>query len=92
VLNSVNTPKRPEISVKEFEQALDLPCVAVVEFDSETFGQAANNGQMIEEMSPKAKSVMAFRDIALALAHRKEVRVEKKSGLAPFLEKLKLKR
>jgi len=93
VMNSVNMPKRPEISIKEFEQALDLKCVAVIDFDSETFGQAANNGQMIEELNPKAKCVPAFRDIALALAHRKETRVDKgKSVLTPILEKLKLKR
>lgn len=92
VLNMAGMPKRPEISVKEFEQALGINALAVIDFDSETFGQAANNGQMIEEMNPKSKATAVFRDIALALAHRKEVRVEKKSALAPFLEKLKLKR
>ena len=40
----------------------------------------------------RAKAPPAFRDIAMALAHRKEVKVEKKSALAPFLEKLKLMR
>ena len=49
VMNMVNMPKRPEISVKEFESAIGLKAIAVIDFDSETFGQAANNGQMIEE-------------------------------------------
>lgn len=92
VINMAGMPKRPEISIREFEQALGLNALAVFEFDSETFGQAANNGQMIEEMNAKAKSAPMFRDIALALAHRKEARVEKKSPFAPLLEKLKLKR
>ncbi|MCB1505411.1 MAG: AAA family ATPase [Hyphomicrobiaceae bacterium] len=92
VLNMMGMPKRPEISVREFEQALGIDALAVIEFDAESFGQASNNGQMIEEMNAKAKAAPIFRDIAMALAHRKEVRVEKKSGLAPFLEKLKLKR
>ncbi|MGD9670503.1 MAG: CpaE family protein [Hyphomicrobiaceae bacterium] len=92
VINMAGMPKRPEISVREFEQALGVNALAVVEFDTETFGQAANNGQMIEEMNAKAKSAPQFRDIAMALAHRKEVRVEKKSAFAPLLEKLKLKR
>ncbi len=92
VINTLGLPKRPEISVKEFEQALGIKALAVIEFDSETFGQASNNGLMIEEMNAKAKSAPTFRDIALALAHRKEAKVEKKSALAPFLEKLKLKR
>ena len=97
VLNMANMPKRPEISVKEFSQSLDLKPTAIIEFDVETFGQAANNGQMIEELNKKAKAVAAIHDLAMALAHRKEVRVEpKKSGMpnafAPLLEKLKFKR
>lgn len=92
VINTAGMPKRPEISIREFEQALGVSALAVIDFDSETFGQAANNGQMIEEMNSKAKSAPQFRDIAMALAHRKEVRVEKKSAFAPLLEKLKLKR
>jgi pilus assembly protein CpaE len=92
VMNMVNMPKRPEISVKEFETALDLQATSVIEFDSETFGQAANNGQMIEELNAKAKSAPAFREIALAMTNRREVQAAKKSSpLAPLLEKLKLK-
>jgi pilus assembly protein CpaE len=92
VINTLNMPKRPEIPVREFETALDLKASAVIEFDSETFGQAANNGQMIEEMSAKAKSVQQFRDVSMALTGRKEQKVEKKSSLAPLLERLKFKR
>ena len=92
VINMLNMPKRPEIPVKEFETALDLRAAAVIEFDSETFGQAANNGQMIEEMSTKAKSVQQFRDVCMVLSGRKEQKVEKKSALAPLLERLKIKR
>lgn len=92
VLNMANMQKRPEITPKEFEAALDLKTLAVVDFDAENFGQAANNGQMLEEFNAKAKAAQSFRDIAMALAHRKEVKVEKKSPLAPILEKLKLMR
>jgi pilus assembly protein CpaE len=98
VLNMINLPKRPEISVKEFCQNLDLKPSAVIEFDCETFGQAANNGQMIEEVSKKAKAAQQFRELANILTNRKEVRVvePKKasatSAFAPLLEKFKLKR
>lgn len=92
VLNMANMQKRPEITPKEFESALDLKTLAVIDFDCENFGQAANNGQMLEEFNAKAKAAQAFRDIAMALAHRKEVKAERKSPLAPLLEKLKLKR
>ena len=91
VINFANMPGRPEISVKEFEQAIGLEALAVVDFESEVFGQAANNGQMLEELDVKSKAVQSFRDIAMSLAHRKEVKVEQKSGLAPILEMLKLK-
>lgn len=92
VINMAGTPKRPEIPVKEFEAALDLKAAAVIEFDSETFGQAANNGQMIEELNSKAKAVQHIRDVAMTLTGRREQKLEKKSGLAPFLARLKLKR
>jgi pilus assembly protein CpaE len=93
VMNMVNMPKRPEISVKEFESAIGLKAISVIDFDSETFGQAANNGQMIEELSAKARSAAAFRDIALSISNRRDTQATKKaSGLAPFLEKLKFKR
>ena len=93
VLNMANMQKRPEITAKEFEAALDVKTLAVIDFDCENFGQAANNGQMIEEYNAKSKAPQAFRDIAMTLAHRREIKVEKKSSpLAPFLEKLKLMR
>jgi pilus assembly protein CpaE len=93
VINMAKTPKRPEISIKDFSAALDLSPRQVIEFDSETFGLAANNGQMIEEFSSKAKAAQQFRELALTLAHRSEPKEEKKaSAFAPILEKLKLKR
>jgi pilus assembly protein CpaE len=92
VLNMVNMPKRPEISVKEFENALGIKAMCVIDFDSEVFGQAANNGQMIEELSPKSKAAAAFRQIALDMTNRRDVQAAKKaSPLAPLLERLKIK-
>ncbi|MDX2307696.1 MAG: AAA family ATPase [Hyphomicrobium sp.] len=92
VLNMANVPKRPEISMAEFQDALGIKTLCVIDFDPDTFGQAANNGQMIEELNPKAKASASFREIAMTLAHKKEVKVEKKSALAPILERFKLKR
>ena len=92
VINMANMPKRPEILPKEFETALGLKTLAVIDFDSEGFGQAANNGQMLEELNANAKAAQNFRDIAMALAHRKEAKPEKKSPFAPLFEKLKMMR
>jgi len=96
IVNMARTPKRPEISPKEFAVALDIAPTQVIDFDSETFGLASNNGQMIEEFAAKAKPAQQFRDLALTLAHRREQKEEKKASplaqLAPLLEKFKLKR
>ena len=98
VLNMAGVPKRQEITLKEFEQALDIKAISVIDYDSESFSQAANNGQMIEEMNPKAKATEKFREIAMAMTHRRDTKIEKKqaqsalSPLAPLLEKLKFKR
>ncbi|MET1046836.1 MAG: CtpF protein [Hyphomicrobium sp.] len=96
ILNMANLPKRQEITVKEFEQALDLKVLTVIDFDSESFSQAANNGQMLEEFSAKAKAVDKFHDVAMKLTRRKEYKAEKQTSalaaIGPILEKLKLKR
>ncbi|MET0639848.1 MAG: CtpF protein [Hyphomicrobium sp.] len=96
ILNMANVPKRQEITVKEFEQALDLKVLTVIDFDSESFSQAANNGQMLEEFSAKAKAVDKFHDVAMKLTRRKEYKAEKQTSalaaIGPILEKLKLKR
>jgi len=91
VINMAKTPKRPDISVKEFSATLDLDPAQVIEFDGESFGFAANNGQMIEEFSRTAKAAQQFRALALALAHRAVPKETKKlSPLALLLEKLRL--
>jgi pilus assembly protein CpaE len=90
-----NMPKRPEIAINEFATAIGVEPMQVIEFDSEHFGQASNNGQMVEEFSAKAKAASQFRDIALALSNRREMKAEKQtkaSALAPLLQKLKFKR
>lgn len=94
ILNMTGVPKRQEITLKEFEQALDIKAISVIDYDCESFSQASNNGQMIEEFNPKAKSTENFRQIAMGMTRRKEIKVEKKasSPFAPLLEKLKLKR
>jgi pilus assembly protein CpaE len=97
VINMVKMPKRPEISSKEFAVALDMQPSQTIEFDSEAFGLAANNGQMLEEFSAKAKAAQQFRELALELAHRKDEKEDKKkpsalAPLAPILEKFKLTR
>ncbi|MEG6508456.1 CtpF protein [Methyloligella sp. 2.7D] len=89
-LNAVGMPKRPEISVKDFAQALELDPAVVIDFDAPLFGTAANNGQMIEEISAKSKAAEQFRSLAYLLADHHEQKAESGSLLAPLLSKLRL--
>jgi pilus assembly protein CpaE len=85
VLNTVGLPKRPEIPIKEFTDALEMGPQCVIEYDAETFGLAANNGQMIEELGSKAKAADHIRHLACILTNRQAPAAEQKSLLAPLL-------
>lgn len=89
VLNQVGLPKRPEISVKDFAQVLELEPTAVIAFDPHLFGAAANNGQMIEEASAKSSAAEQFRALAALLTDRTEAKSERASLLAPILNRLR---
>ncbi len=90
VLNQVGVPKRPEISVKDFAHAIELEPMIVIDFDAQLFGTAANNGQMIEEVSDKSKAADAFRALANFLTDRSEQKSERSSLLGPLLDRLRL--
>ncbi|RME95930.1 MAG: CtpF protein [Alphaproteobacteria bacterium] len=93
VLNQVGVAKRPEISVKDFSSALEAEVRFVIEFDAQLFGTAANNGQMIEEVSAKSKAAEKFRELAMVLTERSEEKMERSSSLlAPILSRLNLKK
>ena len=70
VLNQVGVPGRPEISVKDFSEAVGLQPVLVLPFEPKLFGQAANNGQMLFEANAKAKAAEAIAGLARAIARR----------------------
>jgi len=82
VLNMVGSPGRPEIPVKDFGEALGLETTVIVPFDAKLFGQASNNGQMIEELGPKTRAAEAFQRLALLIARRDPPPAPKKSPLA----------
>jgi pilus assembly protein CpaE len=70
VLNQVGVPGRPEISVKDFSEAVGIEPVLVLPFEPKLFGQAANNGQMLSEASAKSKAAEAIVGLARAIARR----------------------
>ena len=71
-LNQVGVPKRPEINVAEFAKAIESQPIASIPFDPQMFGSAANNGQMIAEISAGHRTTEMFLQIAQRLTGRSE--------------------
>jgi pilus assembly protein CpaE len=91
VLNLTGMPKRPEIAPAEFAKALETELAAVVPFDAQLFGTAANNGQMVAEVQPGSKVNALFVELAAAVTGRAEPR--RRSGLlAPIIAKFTRKK
>lgn len=86
-LNQVGVPKRPEITPADFAKTIDDEPVAIIPFDPQTFGTAANNGQMIAELSSTHRIAETFRSLAQVLTGRAEAK-KAKSSMLPFLDKL----
>jgi len=89
LLNQVGVPKRPEIKASDFAKALDDDPVAIIPFDPMLFGTAANNGQMIAEVSAKHPTTEIFSQLAQTLTGRAEVKKQKLGILKPLLKKLR---
>lgn len=70
VINQVGVAKRPEIPVRDFAEALGRDPALVLPFDAHLFGTAANNGQMIEEVEPRAKAAQGLRHLAGVVSGR----------------------
>ena len=70
VLNLAGMPKRPEIPSAEFAKALDIELAAVIPFDAQLFGTAANNGQMVAEVKPGGKVNEVFVELAASICGR----------------------
>ncbi len=87
-LNQVGVPKRPEISPADFAKALEDQPLAVIPFDPQIFGTAANNGQMIAEVSANHKTADMFRQLAQVLTGRAEAKRARGGLLSPLLAKL----
>jgi pilus assembly protein CpaE len=90
-LNQVGMSKRPEISPREFAKAIEGPSVAAIPFDPKMFGTAANNGQMIAEISARHRLSKMFVHIANQLTGRGEPKKPKGSLFAPIISKLRAK-
>jgi pilus assembly protein CpaE len=88
-LNQVGVPKRPEINANEFAKAIESHPIVSIPFDPQMFGAAANNGQMIAEISAAHRTTDMFLQIAQRLTGRSETKKPKGSFLAPLFGKLR---
>src|SRR5476649_393323 len=70
VINQVGMPKRPEIPSKDFAETMGVEPSAIIAFEPALFGQAANNGQMVIEVSPKAPVSESVRRLCRAITGR----------------------
>jgi pilus assembly protein CpaE len=88
-LNQVRMPKRPEIDARGFAKTIESPPIAAIPFDSRMFGTAANNGQMIAEISARHRTTQMFLQIAQQLTGRAETKKRRHSFLSPIIRKLR---
>jgi pilus assembly protein CpaE len=87
VLNQVGMPKRPEIPLKDFAEAIGITPAFVLPFEPRLFGTAANNGQMIGELNAGAKVAQHFNDLARMMRGKRDAvrQEEKPKGLLASL-------
>lgn len=88
VLNQSGLPRRPEIAPGDFAKAIGCDLTAVVPFDAQLFGTAANNGQMIAEIQANGKPAEILADLAAVIAGRPEAKRSRGTLLDPILAKL----
>ena len=87
-LNQVGVPKRPEINASEFAKAIESDPIVSIPFDPQMFGSAANNGQMIAEISSNHRTAEIFRQLAQQLTGRTEQKKQRSGLLSPLMDKL----
>ena len=88
-LNQVGVPKRPEINASDFAKSIEIQPIVTIPFDPQMFGGAANNGQMIAEISATHRTTEMFLQIAQRLTGRSETKKPKGSLLLPLIEMLR---
>jgi len=89
-LSQVGMSKRPEISPREFAKAMENQPIASLPFDPRMFGMAANNGQMIAEISANHRISKLFVQIANQLTGRSEPKKLRGTIFSPILKKLRV--
>jgi len=87
ILNQVGMPKRPEISPSDFCEPLETDPIAIIPFDANLFGNAANSGRMISEMDAKSPTAETFSQISHVVTGRIAIKKARKGGLLGLLKR-----
>jgi len=64
IFNQVGQPRRPEIPLAEFAEAVRLDEGAVIPFNASIFGHAANKGQVVMSYAERSRHAQIFRKIS----------------------------
>ncbi|MCO6187265.1 CpaE family protein [Rhizobium sp. L1K21] len=88
ILNQVGMPKRPEITPGDFCDPLEIEPIAIIPFDAQLFGAAANSGRMISETDPKSPAAEIFSQISHIVTGRAALKKQKRAGLEKVLSLL----
>jgi len=86
ILNQVGMPKRPEIAPADFVEPLEIEPIAILPFDAQLFGNAANSGRMISEIDAKSPMAETFSQIAHIVTGRVAMKKAKKGGLGKVMQ------
>ncbi len=70
VLNQVGIPKRPEIPLRDFSDAMGAQPTLIIPHDPQFFGTAANNGQMLGELNPRHRTALSISHLAGIVSRR----------------------
>jgi hypothetical protein len=73
VLSMMGVPRRPEIPIKDFTEALCVKPATSFSFEPELFAKAEAAGQMIYEAMPDAKAALQLDTLATLLTGREPV-------------------
>ncbi|KQO76972.1 CpaE family protein [Rhizobium sp. Leaf262] len=91
VLNQVGMVKRPEIAPADFFEPLEIEPIAIIPFDVQLFGNAANSGRMISEIDAKSPIAETFSQISHIVTGRSSTRKAKRAGLGKIMDLIKRK-
>jgi pilus assembly protein CpaE len=80
ILNKIGVPRRPEIAPGEFASSVECTLIGQIGFDAAMFGTAANNGQMVAEVSANHKVNDVFAAIGMHVTGRMPTHGSGKGG------------